>query len=611
MYHEGRLALAEQQLRSVLIESPDHPDAMLLLGIILVRSKRFEVADPTLEKVLELRPDDFDALNWWAICKKERGDYTTCVSLCKRANAIRPENPAAFNTLGLALLDIHDSPGAIEAFSRAVDLNPKSGPALHNLGRAYAQSYRTNEALAAFRRAAELTPAEVSNYIEIYRQCELLGAWNEAKTVLEQGVKHNPASVQVLIALAKTYAELQEHEKAERHFLRALKLDPRSGQGYALWLQQAGRFEESVQQLLEIIKLEPNQGLAYYYLAEAKAFDQPKGSLIQSVREVERTPGLDSRSQMFLAYAQAKAFENEKQYQEAMQCFDRANDLAYGIYCAGRNYNASRMAEARDRIQSIVDRQFLESSRKFGHNSSEPIFVIGMIRSGTTLVDQIISSHPTVSSAGELPFWSQFADVTLNSWIENGLDLSRIEVLANEYLKQLHRMAPGNPRTTDKMPINFDYLGLIHAAFPRAKFVHVKRNPLDTCLSIYTTHFGAGPPFAYNKRNIVDHYRHYLSTMEYWKQLLPVGALCEVEYEELIGDPEPNIRELIGFLNLDWSEECLNHDKQQSKIMTPSRWQARQPIYRSSKDRWRRYEPWLGELLELQEVVASSIPTYP
>jgi hypothetical protein len=202
-----------------------------------------------------------------------------------------------------------------------------------------------------------------------------------------------------------------------------------------------------------------------------------------------------------------------------------------------------------------------------------------------------------VHSAGELQFWTE---ETVRLAFGIGMeDHPSLEALADEYLTYIEQLAGKSGRITDKMPLNFAYAGVIHRALPGARFIHIRRHPVDTCLSIYTTYYGAGPRFAYNKSNIVAYYREYLRVMGYWRERLPSDRLFELDYEDLISDPQSVIPRIVEFCGLPWDESCLHHDRNESAINTPSRWQARQPIYRTSVERWRRFEPWLGEFAEL------------
>jgi hypothetical protein len=166
----------------------------------------------------------------------------------------------------------------------------------------------------------------------------------------------------------------------------------------------------------------------------------------------------------------------------------------------------------------------------------------------------------------------------------------------------LNGFAGPSERITDKQPLNYELLGLINIVFPKAKIIHIRRNPLDTCLSIYSTHFGGGPNFAYKQENIVFHYREYLRLMEHWRRVLPAEVFFEIDYEELVADKEGVTRQIIDFCGLPWDDACLRHNEKKSMVTTPSRWQARQPVYATSVEKWRHYEPWLGGLLELKDV---------
>jgi hypothetical protein len=225
-----------------------------------------------------------------------------------------------------------------------------------------------------------------------------------------------------------------------------------------------------------------------------------------------------------------------------------------------------------------------------------------MIRTGTTLLDQILSSHRDIRSAGEQPFWQVSAGRVNRRWVERGGDPKDVLELEARYLQVLRDAAGNSPRVSDKMPTNFMHVGLMSIVFPNSKFIHIRRNPLDTAISIYTTFLGSGTQFAYNQANIVSYYRGYLETMRHWRSVLPEGQLLEIDYEDLVTNKEIVLRELFEFLELDWDEAVLNHEKNSSQVSTPSLWTARQPVNTSSVERWRRYEPWLGKLLELKEL---------
>ena len=253
-------------------------------------------------------------------------------------------------------------------------------------------------------------------------------------------------------------------------------------------------------------------------------------------------------------------------------------------------------------MAKIYTRDSIQSLRAHGSKSEVPIFIVGMVRTGTTLLDQILSSHPDVRSAGEQPFWRVSAGRVNHKWLESGCDASDLKELETRYLDILGDASRNAPRVTDKMPTNFFHLGLMSVAFPRSKIVHIRRNPMDTAISIYTTFLGAGTQFAYDQGNIVAYFDAYMRMMDLWRSVLPEVQMIEIDYEALVSNKENVLPALLKFLELDWDESVLRHEEQASHVSTPSLWAARQPVNSASVERWRRYEPWLGELLELSDV---------
>jgi hypothetical protein len=227
-----------------------------------------------------------------------------------------------------------------------------------------------------------------------------------------------------------------------------------------------------------------------------------------------------------------------------------------------------------------------------------PVLIVGMPRSGTTLVEQILASHPQVGAGGECNFW-----LRRSGWIGQGrirsFDPAAAQAMIDDYVALLGAVAPGARRVTDKMPYNFLLLGLVRRLFPRARIVHCRRNPRDTALSIYFSRLGATQPFAARRADIVLYYRQYRRLMAHWRCVLAPERFMEIDYESLVADSQSVSRALIAFCGLEWDPACLDFHRTDRPITTASAWQARQPLYRSSVERWRHYEPWLGELSDL------------
>src|ERR1700723_2077423 len=277
-----------------------------------------------------------------------------------------------------------------------------------------------------------------------------------------------------------------------------------------------------------------------------------------------------------------------------MQEFDAADSVRRGF----SSFDSAAFATEIDRLIARCSRDLIARAPELGSSDATPMVIIGMPRSGTTLVEQIVSSHPQVAGGGELHFWNQRGAL----WHASGAGENEAQFLsqaAEDYLGVLRAIGPKAARVTDKMPFNFLWAGLIHIAFPRAIIIHCRRTAVDTALSINQTHFHPSLAFPTGDAELVADFRSYQRLTDHWRSVLPADRFIEVDYEDLTRAPEPVIRRIIAACGLAWNDACLRPESNPRAVNTPSKWQARQPIYRTSVARWRRYEPWLGPLSAL------------
>lgn len=597
LFDAGDLQAAQRELSLAGAEASRSAEAQVLLGVIARKTGRAKDAESHLQAALALEPDRYDALTWLASVREGLGDVSGAAELFERAASIDPSDATTLTHLGVCRLRLGEASQAEQAFRSALALAPHAPQSHFNLGMALRMQNRLEEGLQAFQMALELDPEQPSNYVQVFKQLQQLSRSEESIECLEQGLRNHPNSTVLAEALASAFGRVGDREQAERIF-RRFGDDPAVAQAYGDWLQQEGRFEDSAAVLEGSIARRPLQGPAYRLLAEAKAFQIGDRTLIDRARTVFDSPELEDRDRMHLAYALAKAHDAASNCEAAMRYLDLANALAFQIYPVVRTFDAQKLAAGTKATMDLYAPALFESMRGKGSDSDKPIFIVGMIRSGTTLLDQIVSSHPRVTSFGESPFWN-VEGPRASGVLRTSPDWAGLGELAKQYLAVLEAQGAESARVVDKMPLNFRHLGLIHLAFPRAKILHIRRHPVDTCLSIYSTFFGGGPNFAYKKEHIVDFYREYLRLMDHWRQVLPSSSLFELDYESLVADPEPAIRSVIAACGLHWDDACLRHEAKTGLVSTPSRWQARQPIYRTSSGRWRRYEPYLGPFAEL------------
>jgi hypothetical protein len=305
------------------------------------------------------------------------------------------------------------------------------------------------------------------------------------------------------------------------------------------------------------------------------------------------TPGLEVAQRLRVHLALGKAADDLGDYALAMQHFDVADAVRRG----SGSFDSATFDTRINRLIARCTPELIARAPELGSGDATPVLIIGMPRSGTTLVEQIVSNHPEVGAGGELNFWNERGA----AWHQAATEAPFLGQVAAAYLGVLCAIAPKAARVTDKMPFNFLWAGLIHLAFPSATIIHCRRAAIDTALSIHQTHFHPGLAFPTGGAELVAYFRSYRRLTDHWRRVLPADRLIEVDYEDLTRAPEPVIRRIIAGCGLAWDDACLCPELNPRAVKTPSKWQARQPIYRKSVERWRRYEPWLGPLRALLE----------
>jgi tetratricopeptide (TPR) repeat protein len=359
-------------------------------------------------------------------------------------------------------------------------------------------------------------------------------------------------------------------------------------------LAEDGRFEEAAASIERGLALDPDMVVAWSKLAAIRKVHTGDSALLESMNAGLRRSDLMPWERQALHFALGKSHDDLGDYAAAIRHFDAANV----IRGAPARFDRGQWAGHISGIIGSTPPGFLERRHDLGVDDATPILIVGMPRSGTTLVEQILSSHPDVAAGGELDFWGRRHLAGLGVF-DATADAGSARHLARDYVAVLRTISPDAARVTDKMPFNFLLLGLVRQVFPRATIVHCRRHPIDTCLSIFVTELATRYAFAADRGDLAFVYREYLRLMEHWRSVLPSAHFIEVDYEALVADPERCIPQLVTGCGLEWNDACLTPHRNPRRVGTASLWQARQPIYRTSVERWRCYEPWLGELREL------------
>jgi len=455
-----------------------------------------------------------------------------------------------------------------------------------------------------YREAISIEPTNLDLRIRYSKLLLAHGHDSEAVNILRYAIEASPHNPDARLLIAQALTGANRGNEARTHLEEASKNSKTAATAYGMlgyWHQARGSFKDSKACFEESISLEPRQSLAYYGWAQSNRVTVSNTDLLSCAASLSEDMTMSAEDRMVLQYVVGKTNADLGQFEASMRGFDKANEAAFQINLGGKAFDRHRHTELVDGIMGTFSSDQLRKHRGVGLNSSTPIFIVGMMRSGTTLVEQILSSHTSVAAAGELEFWLDKGPSAYDLK-KRSLVTRHIGQLAIRYEALLRSVSGGKPMVTDKMPQNFQMLGLIHLAFPKAPIVHIRRNPLDTCISIYTTAYQESPAFAHDRDSIVFAYKQYRRLMAHWRKVLPASQFLEIDYEELVTDPEPIIRKLLAFCKLPWSEECLSPDRNERLVTTPSLWQVRQPINTTAIERWRVYEPWLGPFRQLLDL---------
>jgi tetratricopeptide (TPR) repeat protein len=513
------------------------------------------------------------------------------------AALLEPSNPVILHDLGLACLEVGRIPDAIAAFERAVASNPRYSDAYFRLGIAFEKLGNIGGAIAAYDRATKLLPSLTEAWFRagalLYTLGHREGAIGCFRRAAATGGRHSFGS------LGKARALLIENrnQEAEQVLRETLVADPRNAMAYDLLgnlLSEFGRFDEARACFERAIALAPLLAGSYYELVRCRPVTSDDDGLLQQMQAALATPGLEAGQRLRVHLAIGKAAEDLGDYALAMQHFDAADAVRRS--CA--SFDSAAFSIEIDRLIARCTPELLARAPEIGSSDRTPVLILGMPRSGTTLVEQIVSMHPEVGAGSELHFWNQRGAEWHRSGAEGDERLFLAKAAA-DYLGVLRAIAPTAARVTDKMPFNFLWAGLIHVAFPHAIIIHCRRAAIDTALSIHQTHFHPSLAFPTGGAELVAYFRSYQRLIDHWRRVLPADRFIEVDYEDLTRAPEPVIRRIIAASGLAWHDACLRPESNPRAVNTPSKWQARQPIYPSSVARWRRYEPWLGPLRAL------------
>jgi tetratricopeptide (TPR) repeat protein len=487
---------------------------------------------------------------------------------------------------------------SVELFDEFVSLVPGHADALNNLGVALYHLGRYQEAEQRYREALNIDPDYANALVNL---AALLQASPEAaEPLLRRALKINPKYPGARAMLGAMLLSAGHEHEAKVAFRKALKVspkDPNALLGLSQIARVEGRFDDAQSLLKRALEISPKMPTAWAALNGTRKMTAADREWFATAEEITGS-GIPLWDETQLRFAMGKYCDDIEDYERAFANYRRGNELLKSV--AGR-YDRQGHSSFVDDMIRVHTRETLSSIPEGGSASTKPVFVVGMPRSGTSLAEQIIASHPAAQGMGEPDFWLKAARVHHDEIRQAVLGLPARKKLAEDYLRLIERRCPDALRIVDKTPTNSDFVGFMRSVFPNARFIRMRRDPIDTCLSCYFQNFSTGQTFTMDLADLADYYRVHQRLMNHWCSALPPEAILEVPYEGLVADQEAWTRKILDFVGLEWDERCLAFHETKRSVVTASAWQVRQKIYRQSVERWRNYEKFIGPLKGLRD----------
>ncbi len=596
---------ARQALLKAVELDPKQASAHNNLGILHFDRKEFKKAVECYQKAVEANPRFAEAYNNLANASRFVGDNDKALGYYHKALQFREQYPEAYNNLGSLLRDQGKFPEAEHAYRKAMAQNPRYMEAYNNLAQLFYMQNRDPDALRVLADALRIQEDNPSTLALTARVQLRRNNFEACEQAARRSLQANPKFVDAMIVLGQLFHETDRYEEAVKMLEEAIKIAPNSPEArnfYGVALKSVGRLDEGREQILQAISINSNNYGAYANLNDLVDFkDRP--DLVEAMEAIfAKHTNHDDPRLMALHFGFAKALEDVGDYPRALEHYLKGAKLKRATLTYTEQDTFKFFAD----IKEAFPAEMFKKRPFAGLPNDRLVFIIGMPRSGSTLCEQILSSHPDVHGAGEVKHLARalgqlrdrFPSMTRFPAVVKELEAFHYETLGKSYLRQLLPSAGDAKKITDKLLTNYFFVGLIHMIFPNAKFVHTMRNPVDTCLSAFTKLFKDDMPHSYDFGELGRYYLQYQALMDHWRQVLPEGVLMDVQYENAVADTEGYARRLIDFVGLDWDPACVEFYKSSRPVKTASVAQVRKPVYTQSVERWLRYGPGLQPLAD-------------
>jgi tetratricopeptide (TPR) repeat protein len=604
-HQAGRLLQAERAYRRILASDPDHSDSLHLLGVIAHQMERDDVAVGLIGRAIAVNDAAAAFHSNLGTALQDLGRPEAAIAAYTAAIGRQPDYAEAHNNLGTARLDLAQFAEAAVSFRASVVLRPNYADAYRNLGAALHKRGLFAESLVARRASVALTPGRAEAHLLVGGVLNDLGRLDEACVAFATALALQPSHAEGLNHLGNGLKERGRLDQAFVLLDRAARLATAGRDkpltSMAVLLMEMGRAAEALAAIDQALAVNPRSANVWHIRSDLKRFSagDPDIAKMETLHAAAPPGGPGDAERTLLAFALAKAWMDIGDADRAFVYLDEGNRLKRATFTYDADANDRWMASIVEAFPPTLLERFAGS----GDPSDLPIFVVGMPRSGTTLIEQILASHPQVHGAGELTVMHVMMDrlaarlQTRFPGLLADLAPADLAALGGDYARRVSALAGGRRRVVDKMPTNFLFAGLIHLILPQARIIHCRRDPVDTCLSCYSKKFVGDLRFTYDLGELGRYYRSYTALTEHWRALLPEDRFTEVHYEDVVDDLEGQARRMLAFCGLDWDEACLAFHETSRRVATASLAQVRQPINRAGIGRWKPYEAHLAPLL--------------
>jgi tetratricopeptide (TPR) repeat protein len=603
---QGHVADAETNFRAVLELTPNDALAHTNLANILQTQQRLEEAETSFRRALELQPSLADTHFNLANFLNGQGRISEAETCYRNALDLRPDFAMAHLKLGDLLLEQERSTEAEIAFRFAIESDPKLADALSHLGVALREQGRYTEAETYYRQALKLVPdyAEAHNNLgNVLREQK---RYAEATECYRQALALNPNCAEAHYNIGNVHKDQDHYQEAEAGYRKALEARPHYPEAHNKLgnaLKEQGRMEEAAVAFENAIELKPDFIKAHFSLSAIKTYREDDAHVPLLEGLADRVGGVSDDMRMRYWFTMGKMREDLGRADASFAAYKAGNDLKR----KSLHWDDTAEDDVLQRMKAVFSKEFFEKRPKPTHAGKAPIFIVGMPRSGTSLLEQILATHPGVYGAGELTemlkaVTAAMPEANALKFPEAVLDFTPEDFkrVGENYIDAVWKLSPDAERITDKMPSNFYFVGMIYLLLPHAKVIHAMRDPMDSCFSCYSRLFNENNlAFSYDLETLGRYYGRYINLMQHWHAVLPPGTILDMRYEDMVADTETQARRLLEYLDLPWDETCLDFHKNKRPVKTASAAQVRKPIYKTSLARWEPFREHLAPLLDL------------